>query len=420
MKIVFVEASSGSVVGGSLTGLMHMLNGLDPERTRAAVILYEDKPIIRDLRQRGIPVHVTGRKKLPKEHLFQSRSAYQSVKRRKRVAAWSWSARAAATLALETLPSLARLVPLIRAESPDILHACNGFRGNMDAILAARVCGIPCVVHSKGFDKYSFVERLAARGVAAGISMTRAIEEHNHRNGVYARRSYVVYDGLDLDAFCVARSRAEVRREFGIDDDASVAAVVGNIQPWKGQHVLLEAHAALAREGRKFTTLVVGGVHRSGEAYAQELRAYVRDAGISDSVVFTGPRQDVADLMNAADIVVHCSVRAEPFGRVIIEGMSVGRPVVATCAGGVPEFVRDGVDGVLVEPGNSRDLAASISRILDDADYAASLSQAAKAKAAEFSVKAHVDAIYQVYQELGAVSGNRRAWRGPRSRGGGK
>ncbi|MFQ5352063.1 MAG: glycosyltransferase family 4 protein, partial [Candidatus Binatia bacterium] len=169
---------------------------------------------------------------------------------------------------------------------------------------------------------------------------------------------------------------------------------------WKGQLVLLEAFARLADSHPRSLALIVGGVHRSGSDYYERLRTFIDEDGLDERVLFTGPREDVADLMGCMDVVVHCSVRAEPFGRVIIEGMSVGRPVIATRAGGVPEFVRDGYNGLLVDPGNVAELVTALRRLFDDAQLRRELSRNSRRTAADFSIEKHSARVATVYDEV--------------------
>jgi len=253
---------------------------------------------------------------------------------------------------------------------------------------------------SKGFDKHGFIERLAAPGVAASVCMTRAIEEHCRREGIRPPEYNVVYDGLDLDAFQPTRGRADVREELGIDMSAPVVGVVGNIQEWKGQMVLLEAMVEVRKSYPEVVAMIVGGVHRSGLGYSKRMQAFVARHGMEDNVIMTGPRDDVGDLMGAMDVVAHTSVRREPFGRVIIEGMSVGRPVVATRAGGVPEFVRDGDNGLLVPAGDSLQLALVLKRLFGDSDLRERLSRGALKSVRDFSVNHHVAAMTSIYERV--------------------
>ncbi len=400
MKILYVEASAGAVVGGSLTGLLHLVAGLDRQRFQPVLVLYEAKPMIPALVASGTPVHVVHRRKLPKQHGLQGTRGYQAAKGRRLPATVLANARRLLSFLVETLPSTLRLLPIFRRESPDIVHVCNGFRGNLDAIVAARLCGIPCVVHNKGFDKLSFLERAASGGVAAALSMTRAIQAHCRQGGLEPRRWMVSYDGVDPASFVLRQDREAVRAALGVPADAPVVGVVGNIQEWKGQVVLVEAMALLRERFPKLRAWIVGGVHASGAAYAEKLRRRIGELGLDDRILLTGAREDVPDLMRAMDVVVHTSVRGEPFGRVIIEAMTVGRPVVATRAGGVPEFVRDGVDGLLAEPGDAEDLASRLAALLGDAEFYARLAEGARLAGCRFTIERHVAEVTDLYERI--------------------
>jgi len=398
INVVFLEASSGSVVGGSLTGMLELLRGIDRSRISPSVVLYEHKPCIEALEADGIPVSVFAKSRLPKQHALQHKPAYSRAKRLGPIASLLWFARTTATFLFETLPAAFRLRRTFAPLRPDVVYVCNGFRGNADAIVAARLLGVPCVVHAKGFDKFSWVERALSRTVAGCVSMTRAIEGHCRTGGMRPRFFEVIYDGLDLADFQPRRQAADVRAELGLAHDAEVAGVVGNLQEWKGQTVLVEALDLLQKVHPRLVVLLVGGVHRSGAAYADSLKALAESRGIASRVIFTGARPDVPDLMNAMDIVVHTSVRGEPFGRVIIEGMAVGKPVIATRAGGVPEFVNDGEDAILVEPGDAAALARCLDRLLDDAGERGRLSSSARISAERFALAGHVSAMTSVFE----------------------
>ncbi len=408
MNVVFLEASSGSVVGGSLTGMLELLRGIDRSRIHPTVVLYEDKPCISGLEASGVPVAVFRKKRLPKQHSLQDKPAYARAKAVGPVSRLLWLLRVTGTYLFETLPAAMRLARLFEALRPDLVYVCNGFRGNAEAIVAARLVGAPCVVHAKGFDKFSWVERKISRTVAGCVSMTRAIEEHCRAGGMAPDFFEVIYDGLDLAAFQPTRNAAEVRSELGLAPDAEVVGVVGNVQEWKGQHVLVEALDLLRDARPRLVALVVGGVHRSGEAYAERVRRLAQSRGIGARVVWTGPRSDVPDLMNAMDVVVHTSVRGEPFGRVIIEGMAVGRPVVATRAGGVPEFVQDGEDALLLPPGDAPALAECLDRLFSSEVERERLARGAKAAAERFALARHVAAMTEVFERASAASARRQ------------
>ena len=139
----------------------------------------------------------------------------------------------------------------------------------------------------------------------------------------------------------------------------------------------------------------------SNQAYYQKLQQLVSELRLSDHVVFTGFRTDVSSIMAASDIVVHSSSEPEPFGRVVVEALLAGRPVVATAAGGVLDIVEDQVTGLLVPPKNAALMAKAIQQLLQNREQARAIGQRAQQRSKErFSVKRHVTAVQRIYQEV--------------------
>jgi glycosyltransferase involved in cell wall biosynthesis len=213
-----------------------------------------------------------------------------------------------------------------------------------------------------------------------------------------ARQSRVVYDAVDEVGFQPMRDAVSVRAEFGVAPDAPCIGIVGNLQEWKGQAVVVEAVARLRTAVPAVRCLIIGGAHRAGAEYEQTLRRRVAALGLNDTITFTGFRHDVADIMNALDVVVHASIRPEPFGRVILEAMLLCKPVVAAAAGGVPELIVGGETGVLVPPGDVSALADRLLPLLNDAALRDRLGARAQAWAREhFSLAQHVAAMTDIY-----------------------
>jgi glycosyltransferase involved in cell wall biosynthesis len=199
------------------------------------------------------------------------------------------------------------------------------------------------------------------------------------RGGGHPGRLHVVDNGFDVPGFAPAGAddRESVRRELGLGA-SPVLGVVGRVVGWKGQHVVLDALSRLPG----VVALVVGD---EGEdpTYAAELRRRARELGVADRVRFLGFRADVPRLMRSVELVVHAAVAPEPFGRVIVEGMLAGRPVVAARAGGVLEIIEDGVSGVLVPPGDAGALAVAIAALLADPERASRIADTGRRRASE-------------------------------------
>jgi glycosyltransferase involved in cell wall biosynthesis len=134
-------------------------------------------------------------------------------------------------------------------------------------------------------------------------------------------------------------------------------------------------------------------------AFVADLEACVRASPYADRFHFVGFRTDVAAVMKAIDILSIPSWR-EPFGRVAVEGMAAGCPVIASGVGGLPEIIRDGVDGLLVPPQNAPALAEAMVQLATHAELRRRLSSAGVASARRFSTLAHVQAVQAVYDSV--------------------
>jgi glycosyltransferase involved in cell wall biosynthesis len=129
--------------------------------------------------------------------------------------------------------------------------------------------------------------------------------------------------------------------------------------------------------------LIVGEALFTAEdrIFREEIRKLAADLGVADRVHFVGFCRDIVPLLFRIDLVVHCSTSPEPFGRVIVEAMLAGRPVVAAKAGGALEIVKDHETGLLVEPSDSHALARAIHELLGNRQLAATLGDSAKKEA---------------------------------------
>lgn len=181
-----------------------------------------------------------------------------------------------------------------------------------------------------------------------------------------------------------------------------VAAIFGRLSRWKGQDVLIRA----AIEMPDLEVWIVGEAMFTGDdhVYAGELRQLVADNGMQDRVKFLGFREDIPELMRAADIIAHCSVAREPFGRVIVEAMLARKPVVAVSEGGPLEIVENEVTGLLVPPGNPSACRSAIARFVADPVLASLFGERGRARAIEHfslsTVLAKTDAVIDHVRQI--------------------
>jgi glycosyltransferase involved in cell wall biosynthesis len=218
--------------------------------------------------------------------------------------------------------------------------------------------------------------------------------------GVPAGKVHVVYAGVDLTRFDPARADGEsVRREWNVPADAKLLLQVG-ARDWKGWRDVVAAGALLAE---RIPGLVVAIVACKDEVEKERIRAFARERGIEDRVRAIGFRTDMPDVLAAADVVADLSYEGLGITGTIREAMALGRPVVASAAGGNPELVEDRISGLLVPPRDPAALASAVERLIGDPVLAARLGRAARERvAARFSTEVRLDRIESLYRKLAA------------------
>jgi glycosyltransferase involved in cell wall biosynthesis len=229
-----------------------------------------------------------------------------------------------------------------------------------------------------------------------------AVSEHTAEvmrgeEGAPAGRVRVILNGIDFERVRLSTPKAPqaLRRQFAPNGEFLLLQVA-RLHPEKGHEHLFRALAAIrARAARPVRLLVAG----SG-SFEAEYRRQVRELGVEEMVVFTGFRRDIPDLMAAADVLVLPSV-AEAFGLVLAEALYLGTPVVASRVGGIPEIVRDGVDGLLVPPGSPEALAQALLEVSQDEGLRQRLAGAGRERMIEtFRFEPMMRRYEALYQEM--------------------
>ena len=211
----------------------------------------------------------------------------------------------------------------------------------------------------------------------------------------------VVHSGVDLSRFAGVIDRShDYRREFGVPMGAPVIGNVAHCAAHKGQRDLLDAAPAVLARFPEARFVIVG----EGELLPA-LKEQARALGIADRLLFPGFRTDVPSLLAWFDVFCFPS-RQEGLGTSVLDALAMGKPVVATAAGGIPEMIRGGEHGLLVAPADPRALADSLLWMLDHREQAAALGAAGRLRVQhEFSVEHTVAGTLVQYEELLARGG---------------
>lgn len=286
------------------------------------------------------------------------------------------------------LPSLLRLVRLIRREHADLVHG-HLTRGAFYAGWAARLAGIQNVAtaHSTNAGKHF---RKATRIVAVSNAVNRFLVSRGYAHSVLR----TVHHGVPNCAALPQRPLKILRDEFELGD-APVLAMVARFTSAKGHDIALRALAGL--KSRRWTLLLAGALDT---AYANEMKLLAAQLGIADRVRFAGHRDDVASIYACTDILLAPS-RREALSLTLLEAAAFSIPIVAADVGGIGEAVADGVTGLLVAPENPLALAEAIVILLDNADMRMRLGNAGRQRyEKQFSLETMTRATLAVYDEL--------------------
>lgn len=307
----------------------------------------------------------------------------------------------------------------VRRLRPDLVHA-NSTRAGIVTHLAMPRGRPPTVVHVRDCLPSTAVATLSRWLVLRSADVVLANSHHTARcfGGRGRAPVHVVHSPVDADAFDPRRvGRAEARSEIGIEDGEVVAGVVGQLTPWKGQDVAIEALAMLRERRPLLRLLLVGapkfvgpGARFDNLDYVERLEALVRERGVERAVRFAGERRDVSIVMRAIDLLLVPSWE-EPFGLVVVEAMSMGTPVVATAVGGPAEVIDDGVNGRLVPPRRADLWSGAIEELLADEGLRRRLSCEGRRTATAFEASRHAERVVEAYRDCvasGAAHGERR------------
>lgn len=230
------------------------------------------------------------------------------------------------------------------------------------------------------------------------VTVSRDLAEMMIRRGAHPDRVRVIYNGTNMVATPDdhhERLRA-VRSALGISEDALVIGVFSRVDEFKGQHILVQAASAIAQSCPTVQFLFVG---HAPAAQQERLMEIARRDGLQDRLHFTGIRDDVAELMDATDIVALTSV-TEACSMAIIEAMTMAKPVIATRAGGNPELVKDGETGLLVDRKPS-DVSRAVVALGRDAELRRRMGVAGRQRAREhFTADRMAADVEEYYREI--------------------
>jgi glycosyltransferase involved in cell wall biosynthesis len=229
----------------------------------------------------------------------------------------------------------------------------------------------------------------------------------------YTSKLTVIENGIDVDFFAPDPEKGiRIRKRYGIPADEPLILSLGRLTPTKGHQLAIDALKKMS-DREIYARLIIAG---QGE-YLETLQDIARKSGVNDRVIFSGfiPHDEAVAYYNAADVFIMPTLTIEGLPFVLLEAMSCGTPVIASRIGGNASLLSDGVDGLLVEPGDVNDLTEKIGRLISDRQMRNTLSCEGRRKIIEkYSVARMVAGTLAVMEET-VLSGNRQITKGAKT-----
>lgn len=257
-----------------------------------------------------------------------------------------------------------RLGSVFRRHQLDVVFVLRSHDMHLAALAALRVPGIRLFFYQQmqsGIDKKDRFHDLVFSRFSGWLTLTSIMRDEVLRwTNMPPERVHVAYLGRDAGSFRPSKALSmAARRALNLPAKGFVAGVLGRLDRQKGQMEFLEAIAAIRSKVPNGTFLIAGDETKDDPGMREILLARARELGVADRVRFLPPTDDVPSFLAALDVFLMPSY-SETYGLVLIEAMAMGLPVISTNSGGVPELVRNGVDGLIVEPKNVAQLAEAI------------------------------------------------------------
>ncbi len=315
---------------------------------------------------------------------------------------------------LKDIHALWQLYCLIRREKHVLIHTHNS-KGGFIGRLAARLAGSVPVVHTvHGFafhenepflrrNLFLFLEKLGANWCTRTICISQPLVDLWLSHNMASRRTIrKIYSGIDTKAFDVSETdRMDTRTALGLQPHQIAVGQVSKLWEGKGHSDIIRAMPIILKTlpGLKMFFIGDGPIRR-------KLEDLTRETGVADNVVFLGHRDDVAQVTASLDIAVLAS-HFEGMGRVVLEAMAAGVPVIAARVGGIVDLIEDKSNGLLIDPHSPDQIAQAIIRLAKNETQRWHLGEAGKKSLKkDFDADTMVKEIDKVYEEILGEQGN--------------
>jgi len=360
VNILYCEGNTDGTVGGSFFSLLYLVSGLDRKQFNPIVVFHNEHALLEQYHRAGVETLIIPRP-VPMNIARPDNRLLRMFYPLARI-----FQKAVNFLRFFPLTGL-QYARLMKQRNIRLLHLNNSIIRNNDWMLGAQLAGVRCITHERGINRhYPRLARYYARRLDAIICISNAVRDNLRDKNIDPGNLVTIYNAIDPQVVQVDKTEQQIRQQHGIDSTSRLIGVIGNIKEWKGQETAIRAMPEVLQQFPDTICLLVGDTAVDDQYYKERLLALIDQLGIDEHIIFTGYTRNVANYLNAMQLVLHTSVEPEPFGRVLIEAMSMKKPVIGTRAGAVPEIIEEGKTGFTFVPGDHETLGKAITRLLSE------------------------------------------------------
>lgn len=344
IKILFYFMK-GDSDGGSDYSLFAHLENLNTQKYFPIIVYREYSPLLSLLEEKGFKIINIPAKK--KQAQSKTKNNIKNIRKDFLFKKYLSSLK----LLYKAIPEALKLIKIIIDQNIDLLHLNHNLNGDRAGIVAGILTRTKIISHYRGLYKPVPIDIFLAKFILKIICISDFVKQEYISHGIHEEKCITVYNGVDINTFKPSSSSS----------NTIIIGCIGRLEEWKGQHVLIKAIPDILKI---FPTAYFQFIGNGSNK--KNLLKLSDSLNVSKSLEFTGSISNIKDRLKEFTIAVHTSIEPEPFGRVVIEAMAMGKTVISTNIGGPTEIISNNVDGFLIEPNSPKNLAKKIIEVLKD------------------------------------------------------
>jgi len=397
IKILYIDNAVS--FGGAIISISHLIKHLDLSKFTPLVISELNKKLLSDYIPKWVKTYSI-KHSFNYLHWSKINNISKQIKSASLRKLFIYSSSIIRDLA--NLGYFIKLLCICLKDLPDIIHINNGLE-IIEANIISKVFNIKCIVHQRGDSSANVFRKYFYKYTHAYIAVSEYTKQNMLSWGIPEYKILVMHDPIlpqSLNSIKIPPlSKKSIEKYFGI---------FGRIVDWKGQKIFVKAAINILEKYPFYKAFIVGDAADSDNQYFKQINDLVAQSDAKDRICFTGYVQNPSKYYRIMDIVVHASTIPEPFGMVINEAMIHGVPVIASNEGGPVDIIEDGVDGVLIKPGDSKLLEKTLVSLLNDDKKRLEMGRKAKEKALRnFHINDYTNRMESLYVNLMQQSANK-------------